>query len=73
MKAHDFNSVPQSLIKTDFFFLLVCGCMCVCVSVHVHMFLHIWSMKPIGQEKLEMKTRESKTERRKEEKMEASL
>lgn len=36
MKAHDFNSVPQSLRKIDFFFfacvcLCVCECACACV------------------------------------------
>lgn len=36
MKAHDFNSVPRSSRKIDFFF--VCVCLCVRESVCTRVF-----------------------------------
>lgn len=72
MKAHDFNSVPQSLRKIDFFFACVCLCVCECVCACVFT-REVCSPLDSYQGKLEKERRAFETERRKEEEREASL
>lgn len=50
MKAHDFNSVPRSSRKIDFFF--VCVCLCVRESVCTRVF-EVWSPLDSYQGKVE--------------------